>query len=374
MKNLTRPTGTVKATRRQVTALALSSLALGTAATVATAASSDIRTVSAAQRAADQQTLLNLINTYRAQNGLGAVKHSATVASVMESEAIRQFKAGAFSHGTEFIYNSKVQGYSFVREIIALSYNDDLGQLMNFWKGSAPHRAAVLAPEANVIGIGLCYGHGASLPWRVLGNVGIYRYEAGKGPNDYVSTISSSVTVQAAGQVSTAYPLNGAIGNYFRATGGVSVYGQPTGSEFASVNGGVIQNFSNARSIYWTPAYGAHTVYWKGAIGARYARQNYEKGSWGYPMNSEYEFWGSVRQDFVKDGSITSVYWTPSTGGAYAVNESGSISARWYALGGPSKLGFPVTDETRWADGVVRVTFSGGTTINWSESRGVWVS
>ena len=147
MKSLLETTRAVQPTRRQAAVLALTGLAATTAITAATAAASDIRTVSAAQRAADQQTLLNLINAYRAQNGLGAVKHSATVASVMEGEAIRQFKAGAFSHGTEFLYNSKVQGYSFVREVIALSYNDDLNQLMNFWKSSAPHRAAILAPR-----------------------------------------------------------------------------------------------------------------------------------------------------------------------------------------------------------------------------------
>ena len=121
MKSFLETARAVQPTRRQAAVLALTGLAATTAITAATAAGSDIRTVTAAQRAADQQTLLNLINAYRAQNGLGAVKHSATVASVMEGEAIRQFKAGYFSHGTEFIYNAKVQGYSFVREVIALS-------------------------------------------------------------------------------------------------------------------------------------------------------------------------------------------------------------------------------------------------------------
>ena len=78
-------------------------------------------------------------------------------------------------------------------------------------------------------------------------------------------------------------------------------------------------------------------------------------------------------EDFVKGGRINSVYWTPSTG-ARVINESGAISARWYSLGGPPALGFPTTDETMGSDGVIRVSFSGGTTINWTATRGTWVN
>ncbi|MGV3246999.1 CAP domain-containing protein [Rothia sp. 11254D007CT] len=372
MKSILETTRAVRPTRRQAAVLTLTGLATATAVTAATAAASDIRTVSAAQRAADQQTLLNLINAYRAQNGLGAVKHSATVASVMEGEAIRQFKAGYYSHGTEFLYNSKVQGYSFVREVIALSYNDDLNQLLNFWKSSPPHRAAILAPQANVIGIGFCYGHGTSLPWRVLGNVGIYRYEAGKGPNDYVSTISSVNTLSNAFSEVSAYAISDKLSDHYYANGGADTFGLPTGNPFASVNGGIIQNFDKGRTIYWTASTGAHNVYWPGAIGGRYAGSNFER-NWGYPMNSEHAFSGGMRQDFIKGNGIMSVYWTPSTGARVIVG-TGAISARWYALGGPAVLGFPVTDEIRWVDGVTRVTFSSGTTINWTQARGTWVS
>lgn len=365
MKSFLETARAVQPTRRQAAILTFSGLVAGAAATAATAASSDIRTVSATRRTTDQQTLLNLINAYRAQNGLGAVKHSATIAGVMDGEAIRQFRAGSFSHGTEFIYNSKVQGYNFVREVIALSYNDDLKQLMNFWKSSPPHRAAILAPQANVIGIGLCYGHGTSLPWRVLGNVGIYRYESGRGPNDYVSTITAGVE-------NTAFPITGEIANYYHANGGAATFGQPLGNQFSSIDGGLIQNFSNSQTIYWSPQHGAQRVYWRGAIGGRYAQNDFER-NWGYPMNSEYGFWGSVRQDFSRGNSIMSVYWTPSTG-ACVINERGVISAHWYALGGPGSLGFPTTDEVRGPDGITRVTFENGTTINWTEQRGTWVS
>ncbi|MFW0182089.1 CAP domain-containing protein [Rothia sp. CCM 9417] len=373
MKSLLKTARAVRPTRRQAAILTLSGLAAGSAMTSASAAASDIRRVSHNQLAADQQTLLDLINAYRAQYGLAPVKHSATVAGVMEGEAIRQFKAGYFSHGTEFIYNAKVQGYSFVREVIALSYNDDLNQLLNFWKSSPPHRAAILSPYANVIGIGFCYGYGSSLPWRVLGNVGIYRYESGRGPNDYVSTITAAEPVGPVPEPTEDSSLvKGLIGQYYYQHGGEGAFGQPLGEQFSSVGGGLIQNFSKRQTIYWSPQYGAQHVYWPGAIGNKFARNRYEF-NWGYPMNSEYSYMGSMRQDFARGGYVTSVYWTPRTG-ARAIAGRGAISRRWYAMGGPSVLGFPVTDETRWADGVVRVTFESGTTINWTWRSGTWVS
>lgn len=371
MKNLLETTRAVKPNRRQAAALTLAGVAAAGVATSANAASSDIRTVSAAQRAADQQRLLDLINAFRAQNGLNPVRHSATVASVMEIEAIRQFNAGYFSHGTQFLYNSKVQGYSFVREVIALTYNDDISQLLAFWKSSPAHRAAVLAPQANVMGIGLCYGHGTNLPWRILGNVGIYRYDNGRGPNDYTSSIVAPQSSAPVQQVS-AIPMSGNIASHYHANGGENTFGVPTGREFSSIQGGRIQNFSKHRTIYWTSEHGAQDVYWPGAIGQRFAGQNFEHG-WGYPMNREYSFLGSMRQDFSSNGSITSVYWTPSTG-ARSLVEGGAISNRWYALGGPTVLGFPVTDEVRGEDGVTRVTFASGITINWTDFRGTWES
>lgn len=374
--NLDTVTG-LQTSRRKAAALTLGGLAAaGTvlgSGTSAQAAASDIRAVSEAQRAADQQTLLNLINAYRAQNGLAPVRHSATVAGVMKGEAERQFRAGYFSHGTEFIYNSKVQGYSFVREVIALSYRDSLQDLLDFWKSSPPHRAAILAPQANVIGIGFCYGQGRSLPWRVLANVGIYHYEAGKGPNDYVSTITGVSTQSSEIKEVHSYSLSGAIGEHYQNLGGASYFGQPTGDMFSSISGGYVQNFEKDRSIYWSPGSGAHNVYWKGAIGERYAAQNFEHGSWGYPLNEEHSFQGGARQDFGKNGGRTSVYWSGSTG-AKVLNGRGAIHATWYALGGPSALGFPLTDEARWLDGVVRVTFTSGRTINWTENRGTWLS
>lgn len=366
MKTILESARAVQPTRRQAAALTLSGLAVAaTTATAAHSAASDLRSVSAAQRAADQQTLLNLINAYRAQNGLGAVKHSAIVASVMQPEAERQVRAGYFSHGTEFIYNSKVQGYSFVREVIALSYNDDLAVLLNFWKSSAPHRAAILAPQANVIGIGLAYGHGTSLPWRVLGNVGIYRYEAGKGPNDYVSKITATPAP------TTGFIVRDGIGTYYNANGGAATFGAPTSNEFAgSDRAGAVQNFANGKTIYWTNAAGAKTVTWGTAIGQKFAASGFE-GGLGYPVTEQIGglAGGGAYQMFRKDGTTHTVLWSPASGGAYAIKEGSAISHAWTVRGREAGFGYPTSDE--YSVGIyVRQNFTGGKVLSWNSLTG----
>lgn len=364
MKAILESARAVQPTRRQAAALTLSGLAVAaTTATAAHSAASDLRSVSAAQRAADQQTLLNLINAYRAQNGLGAVKHSAIVASVMQPEAERQVRAGYFSHGTEFIYNAKVRGYSFVREVIALSYNDDLAVLLNFWKSSPLHRAAILAPQANVIGIGLAYGHGTSLPWRVLGNVGIYRYEAGKGPNDYVSQI-------AAPSAPTGFTVSNGIGAYYHANGGAANFGTPTSNEFRGLDGaGTVQNFSNQKTIYWTDGAGAKTLYWPGAIGHRYAAQGFEAGI-GYPVTEETGGLvnGGYYQMFRKGNTTSSLMWSPSSG-AHIIRENSGISQAWTVRGREAGFGYPTSDEY-WAGIYVRQNFTGGKVLSWNSLTG----
>lgn len=364
MKTILETARAVQPTRRQAAALTLSGLAVAATATAAHSAPSDLRAVSAAQRAADQQALLNLINAYRAQFGLGAVKHSAIVASVMQPEAERQVRAGYFSHGTEFIYNSKVQGYSFVREVIALSYNDDLSVLLNFWKSSPPHRAAILAPQANVIGIGLAYGHGRSLPWRVLGNVGIYRYENGRGPNDYVSQIT------AAPAPTVGFTVRNGIGAYYHANGGASVFGNPTSDEFAGHDRrGVVQNFSNRRTVYWTDGFGAKTVNWSGAIGRRFASSGFESGL-GYPVTEEIGGLpnGGAYQMFRKGHVTHTVLWSPQSG-AHAIKENSAISHYWTVRGREAGFGYPTSDEY-WAGIYVRQNFTGGRVVSWNSITG----
>ncbi|TFU21969.1 hypothetical protein E4U03_07620 [Rothia nasimurium] len=171
------------------------------------------------------------------------------------------------------------------------------------------------------------------------------------------------------------FSLFGAIGGYYRSAGGVERFGYPTQNEFASVAGGAVQNFSKKWAIYWHERTGAHAIKWGTAIGNRYERERWELGSLGYPATDEYAYAHGAAQEFYHpvSGGRAIVLWSEGTG-ARVVNQRGAIHQRYLAAGGVSRFGFPVTDEARGADGVVRVRYSSGAVISWREGRGVWVS
>lgn len=79
-KNTMNQIGSFSLSRRHAGLAALVGLGTLAVSSAAQASSSDIRTVSEQYRAADAQRLLNLVNEYRAEHGLGALRHSATVA------------------------------------------------------------------------------------------------------------------------------------------------------------------------------------------------------------------------------------------------------------------------------------------------------
>lgn len=367
---------TTQFSRRSLGKVALAGFGALTATTVActsaNAASSDIISVSAAKRAADTKTLLNLINAYRAQNGLGALKHSATVASMQEGEARRQFAQGYVSHSENFLYDSRVQGYSFAREVISLSWQGNLNDLMSFWKSSPAHNAAILAPQANVCGIGFSYGSGASLPWKVLGNVGIYRYEAGQGPNDYLDLNNTIQTSAYAAEEVQDYPIVGGIADRYNADGGASFYGNPLYAERkGALAGGAYQGFEKdgvRRTIYWHNMGTGH-IYEAGGIAA-FWRKNGSESGFGYPMMNEQGglVGGGAYQRFRNGNRIYKVLWHP-TFGANVVYENGAIGAEWARQGYERGAGYPLTGE--FVSGIeMQQRFSNGITIAWDSFTG----
>lgn len=358
--------GTLVPSRRQLGALALASLASATvSATTASAASSDLRNVTSAQRAADTQTLLKLINDFRAANGRGPLRHSATLAAVQEPEARRQFNQGYVSHGTAFLYDSRTAGYSFAREVIALSYNDNLAELLGFWKSSPAHRAAILAPEANTAGIGLAYGHGYGLPWRVLGNVSIYRYEPGRGPSD--------ITGQALSISTPVYELRGGIGARYYALGGPARFGEPIMNEERTADGGYYQRFDKNGDVtrfVWSPATGAHFLRERSGIGWYWLNNGAERVL-GFPTMPEEGGLtdGGAYQNFRRaDGRTNKILWSPYTGASH-VYENGAIGWYWSATGYENGYGYPLTTEY-WSGSHVCQDFSGGATITWNSYNG----
>lgn len=216
-----------------------------------------------------------------------------------------------------------------------------------------------------------------------------------------------------------------AIYDYYWGKGDVEAYGNATDHPFFSINNGIVQNFEKS-SIYWTAKSGAHAVKWNTGIGNYYASKDFEHGL-GYPTTDEEEFFGGAVQrfskstaywsaetgthslvnkggittkwieagdaaeigfptndekvaedgsatvTFAKDGKKTTIIWTKDNG-AHTIVEGGAIYQAWKANGGAAEHGYPVTDEEVGADGITRVTFSDGTTINWTEADGAWLT
>lgn len=250
---------------------------------------------------------------------------------------------------------------------------------------------------------------------------------------DNASTSATNVSAQTSSvdvlntEEETFDPQAGynAIYEYFWGKGDVEKFGNATDHPFFSVENGIIQNFEKS-SIYWTAKSGAHSVMWGTGIGNYYASQDFEH-KLGYPTTDEEEFFGGAVQRFThntvywtaetgahalvnkggitakwieagdaaeigfpindektaddgsasvtfdKDGAQTIILWTKDNG-AHILNAKGAIYQAWKNNGGAAEHGYPVTDEEVGEDGITRVTFSDGTTINWTEANGTWLT
>lgn len=173
-------------------------------------------------------------------------------------------------------------------------------------------------------------------------------------------------------RLASQYQVVNGIAAYYYSHGGQSVFGYPTGNEFRSVDGGYVQNFSNSRTIYWSPTTGSHHVKWTGALGSAYARAGFEF-KWGYPAIDEERYGYGWKQYYRKGNYVTAAYWSARTG-THTIHRGGAISTYWINRGHINTYGLPVTDEIRRADGSYYVKFENGKTINWSASRGIWLS
>ena len=213
-----------------------------------------------------------------------------------------------------------------------------------------------------------------------------------------------------------AYDTRNAIGakwNSLGATG--SRLGFPTSRERVLSGGGFAQSFRNGL-IVWSRATGAVTVseailhYWnklgaekswlkypardpftrlknggssqffqggivlhdarngktfgvKGAIRGVYLRENFERGSLGYPASEETAVKGGVYQVF-ENGQR--VYWSRATGAHIIKN---GFLTYWLQQGGEkSTLGFPTTDEFKDSRGRTVQDFQGGR-LTWDSKR-----
>jgi glucose/arabinose dehydrogenase len=160
----------------------------------------------------------------------------------------------------------------------------------------------------------------------------------------------------------------GAIRTKFLALGAHAGVGLPLTDELTAPDGvGRYSDFTNDKSIYFTPATGAEQV--GGRIRFRWGSLGAQEGFLRYPATDELPTPDGIGRFNVFQGG--SVYWSPGTD-AWEVH--GAIRDRWAQTGwelGP--LGYPVTNETPTPDGAGRFNHfagSGGGSIYWAPWTG----
>ena len=121
-----------------------------------------------------ETAIIEMTNAFRAENRLGAVKANGTLAKAAKAFAEYLATSGRFAHeadGRKPSDRTKAAGYKhcIVAENLALN-QDGRGfatralalQAVEGWKGSPPHRAAMLHPHVTEIGVGIAKAADAS--------------------------------------------------------------------------------------------------------------------------------------------------------------------------------------------------------------------
>lgn len=152
--------------------------------------------------------------------------------------------------------------------------------------------------------------------------------------------------------VANTQDVYGAIGEKYKALGGPGgPLGRPLTSEANAPHGGRFNNFQNG-SIYWHPSIGAFAVW--GAIGGKW--NDYRHAEFGYPLTDETKAADGIgrfnhfRAVHISGKPESSIYWTPETGARVIY---GAIRHKWAQLGW-ERWAYPITDEMKTPDGVGR--------------------
>lgn len=119
----------------------------------------------------EEQAFLQLINTYRQQNGLQPLSLSPTLTTAAELHSEDMAYNDYFSHtsldGRTFVDRVEDAGYTYdtwLGENIAAGYST-AGDVFDAWKNSSTHDANMLMPEFEVIGIGRAYNASSYFEW-----------------------------------------------------------------------------------------------------------------------------------------------------------------------------------------------------------------
>lgn len=106
-------------------------------------------------------TVFNAINSYRASLGLAPVKYHATVASLAQDWSNNIASREVIQHRPNFWTDPRaLNPNNGAGEVIAVRWDRDAAQLVEWWKQSPGHDALLRDPRFNVMGIGITYTDG----------------------------------------------------------------------------------------------------------------------------------------------------------------------------------------------------------------------
>lgn len=105
--------------------------------------------------------VFNAINTYRESLGLPAVMYHATVAGMAQEWSDSIASREVIEHRANFWTDARaLSPNNGAGEVIAVRWDRDAAQLVEWWKGSPAHNAILTDPRFNVVGIGITFTDG----------------------------------------------------------------------------------------------------------------------------------------------------------------------------------------------------------------------
>jgi LGFP repeat len=147
----------------------------------------------------------------------------------------------------------------------------------------------------------------------------------------------------------------------------------PLGDTEDAGNGGFVQRYSTG-NLYWHPQTGAGARWVSGAILQKYLALG-GPSSLGYPITDERPTpdgrgrFNHFQAVQLPDKPESSIYWTPQTD-AHAVY--GAIRSKWKELGFErSSLGYPLAEEVDFPEGGRVVPFEGGAIYWWADTGAI---
>ncbi|MBO1267849.1 CAP domain-containing protein [Arthrobacter cavernae] len=107
------------------------------------------------------RTVFNAINNYRASLGLAPVKYHATVAGLAQDWSDNIATREVIEHRASFWTDPRaLNPNNGAGEVIAVRWDRDAAQLVEWWKSSPGHDAMLKDPRFNVMGAGITYTDG----------------------------------------------------------------------------------------------------------------------------------------------------------------------------------------------------------------------